>query len=309
MHQNMQLTETKFRTAICSPFLGALVIIGLSTLPYMHDIITNKEGLKSWVPVLGIESFLSDSNNRIIGFSSYRIFLYTFLIFIFSSIGWMGWYQNAKGKFYERAVQLVLASGLCQIGLILFNLRRTIWNELSPKLLLFSTLFLVFGFFSLKNNGATLRKIVVWVLLYVSATLPFFHDIITDRTGVLRELIPNFGIEKLLTDSQGYVRGLKSYRLLVYLFCIYLFSHLGWIGWFMDSRKKKIRPFLLVPATLSLYQMILIVMSWRETEFNSPSANLYITLGLSFILAINFFYNNNYSPKTIKHNTIKSSEK
>ncbi len=289
-----------------------MVIIGLSTLPYFHDFITTENGLKTWVPVFGIENLLTDANGRVHGFSTYRVFLYTLLIFVFASIGWAGWYRSAKDKFYGSALFLAMASGFYHVGLIIFNLRKTVWNEPTPKLLLLAVLFLVLVYFSVKKNGITTRKIISWLLLFLFATLPFYHDIITEIGVGLRDWVPNFGIEAMLTDDEGYVRGLRSYRILIYLFCIYLFSHLGWIGWFMDSRGRRYRPFLLVPVALSLYQVIVIAMSWQETEFNSPSIKLYITLVLSILLAINFFYNNRFFTKpeiTIKNTTtIKSNE-
>lgn len=295
--RNKQSTARKSRIRIPDTFWGALVIIALSTLPYFHDIITDSDGLKSWVPVFGIEHLLSDSEGNVLGFSTYRVFLYTLLIFLFATIGWAGWYQNAKDKFYGKALLLAMASGLYHVLLIAFNLRRTDWNEPVPKMLMLSVLFLILGHFSIKKNGLDIKKILSWAILFLMATLPFFHDIITDRAGELREWVPNFGIEAVLTDAEGYVRGLGNYRILVYLFCIYLFSHLGWVGWFFDSRGKKYRPFLLVPAALSFYQVVIIAMSWRETEFNSPNIKLYITIGLSILLAINFYYNNKVSPK------------
>ncbi len=259
-----------------------------------------------------MENLLTDSKDKVLGFSKYRVFLYTFLIFLFASIGWWGWYQSAKNKIYGNALLLVFASGAYHVALIVFNLRRTVFNEFTPKLILFGLLFFFLGFFSIKKYGPALHKVIVWALLFVLATLPFFHDVITDNGGNLRPWVPNLGIETILTDSEGYVRGLRSYRLLVYLFSIYLFSHLGWIGWFMDSRGRRYRPFLLVPVALSLYQVIVIAMSWQETEFNSPSIKLYITLVLSILLAINFFYNNKFFAKseiTIKNTTtIKSNE-
>lgn len=307
----MPLTETKSRTRICNPFVGALTIIGLSTLPYFHDFITDSEGLRSWVPVLGIEKILTDSNNKILGFSAYRVFLYTFFIFVFAAIGWAGWYRTARNKYYGNGLLLVLFSGLYQVVLIVLNLRRTMFNELEPKLILLALLFLALGYFSYKKHGLSSKKVVVWSSLSILAILPYLHDVLTSRDGEIWSWVPNLGIESFLTDSQGMVRGFRSYRLLLYLFGIYIFSHLGWIGWFMDAKGKKYRAFLLVPAALSLYQVILIMMSRRETEFNSPSINLYITIGLSILLAINFYYNNNVSPETekvTKSKNIKTSE-
>ena len=307
----MPSTETKSRTRICNPFMGALAIIGLSTLPYFHDFITDSEGLKSWVPVIGIENFLTDSNEKILGFSTYRVFLYTFLVFVFASIGWAGWYRSARDKYYGYGLLLALSSGIYQIALIVLDLRRSIFNELETKLILLSLLFLILGYLSYKKHGLNIKKITVWLSLAFLAVFPYLHDVLTDRGGAIWSWVPNFGIESFLTDSEGMVRGLRSYRLLLYLFGIYLFSHLGWIGWFMDAKGKKYRAFLLVPAALSLYQIVMILMSWRETEFNSPSINLYITVGLSILLAINFYFNNRVSKKNgpiDKRTAIKPAE-
>ncbi len=305
-------TVKKLLKKIPDSFWGAMVIIGLSTLPYFHDFITTENGLKTWVPVFGIENLLTDVNGRVQGFSTYRVFLYTLLIFIFASIGWAGWYRSAKDRYYGSALLLAMVSGFYHVGLIIFNLRKTVGNEPTPKLLLLAVLFLVLVYFSIKKNGISVRKIISWLLLTLMATLPFYHDIITEIGVGLRNWVPNFGIEAMLTDDEGYVRGLRSYRILIYLFCINLFSHLGWIGWFMDSRGRRYRPFLLVPVALSLYQVIVMAMSWQETEFNSPSIKLYITIGLSIILAINFYYNNKYAPITketlLNTKTIKPTE-
>jgi len=277
--------------------MGALAIIGLSTLPYFHDFITDSEGLKTWVPIVGIENILTDSNQKVLGFSTYRVFLYTFLIFVFASIGWAGWYRSTRNKFYSNGLFLVLLSGIYQIILIILNLRRSIFNELQNKLILFGLLFLLLSFLSFKNYRFTLKRLIAWLTLAVLVVMPYLHDILTDKGGAIWPWVPNLGIESFLTDSSGMVRGLRSYRLLLYLFGIYLFSHVGWIGWFMDAKGRKYRAFLLVPAALSLYQIVLIVLSRRETEFNSPSINLYITVGLSILLAINFYFNNTVSEK------------
>ena len=291
-----RLTVTRLKNRICNSFWGALMVIGLSTLPYFHDIITTPDGLKSWVPILGIERLLTGQDTFLLGFSTYRVFLYTFLISLFSTLGYALWYLFAKNKYYRYALIGVLTSSVYHLCLLIFKLRRTVLNEPEMKLIGLSVLFLVLGFLSYRKYGITIRKVLVWCALYIFSILPFFHDIF--KFGTTMGWIPNLGIEEMLTDSEGKVRGLTSYRLLLYLFGTYLFSHLGWIGSFFDSRGRKLRPFLLVPAVLSLYQVILIVMSWRETEFNSPSINLYITLVISILLAINFFYNNRFFAKT-----------
>lgn len=276
------------------------MILGLSTLPYFHELITDSEGLKPWVPVLGIEQLLT-SESGVLGFSTYRVLLYTFLIFLFSTIGFFGWYESAKNKFYRNFILLATASGTYHILLILFNLRRTFWNDPILKIVLLNIVLTFLLFQTFKKEQITPKRIGVILLVLIVSLLPFYHEILTLRTGALRPWMPSFGIAEALTDQNGYVRGLGSYRVLVYFVCIHLFSHIGWICWFFDSRGKQYRAFLLVPAVLSLYQVVVIFMSWQETEFNSPDYKLYATLIISILLALNFYYNNKVSPT---HNPI-----
>ncbi|MDP5231691.1 MAG: hypothetical protein NWQ38_14965 [Cellulophaga sp.] len=307
---NKPLTLAKSNYKIPNSFWGALLIILISILPYFHDIITDSKGVKNWVPVLGIENLLTDTTNSILGFSSYRVFLYTFLIFVFATIGWLGWYRNSTTKYYSNSVLLAVLSSLYYLTIISLNLRRTLWNDTNFKLIALAVLFLVLNYLTFKNQQVSFKKITVCLLFLFIALLPFYHDIITNIDGSLKNWAPNLGIQKILTDSEGKIRGFFSYRALMYMFCIHLFSHIAWFGWFMSSQGKRYRPFLLVPVALSLYQVIVIAMSWNETEFNSPSLKLYITLGLSILLALNFFYNNTKVPqknnvplKTLKKST------
>ena len=126
---NRQSTARKSKIRIPDTFWGALAIILLSTLPYLHDFLTDDGGLKPWVPVLGIEHLLTDGNGNVLGFSTYRVFLYTFFIFLFATIGWAGWSQSARQRFYGSALLLATASGLYHIFLILFGLRRSFFER------------------------------------------------------------------------------------------------------------------------------------------------------------------------------------
>ncbi|MEM8510442.1 MAG: hypothetical protein AAF717_21590 [Bacteroidota bacterium] len=195
--------------------------------------------------------------------------------------------------------------------MIILKFRKTVLNDPEFKMIGLGVLMVVAAVMTFKKHSFSIKKVLVILSFFIISLMAFLHNVITNSDGLLSH-IPNLGIEAMLTDSNGLVRGLNSYRLLLYLFGLYLFAHIPWIGSFMDSRGSRIRPFLLVPSALSLYQVIVILMSWRETEFNSPSINLYITLGLSIIVAINFFYNNKVSPDSrfIQKGraTIKSNE-
>lgn len=128
----------------------SLGIIFISSLPYLHDLITIRgEGLAPWVPDLGIEKALTDADGKVMGFSSYRVFLYTMLIHLFAHVGWVGWMLDAKGKSYRFALLVpVILSGYT-IALLLFNARATEFNEPDTKfyLTLFLSIIVILNFF------------------------------------------------------------------------------------------------------------------------------------------------------------------
>lgn len=124
------------------------------------------------------------------------------------------------------------------------------------------------------------------------SSLPYIHDVITVRGEGLQGWVPDFGLQQLLTNSDGYILGFSSYRVFVYTLLIHLFAHIGWVGWFFDAIHKLYRPFLLVPISLSLYQIIIILSNSRTTVFNEPDMKFLLTLGLSIAAAINFYFNN-----------------
>jgi len=134
---SMELTEKKSKIKILENFFKAMAIIGLSSLPYIHDVITvSGEGLKGWVPDWGLQAALADSDGYILGFSSYRVFVYTILLHIFAHIGWVGWFFDARGKLYRPFLLLPVTLSLYQIGIILFNSRFSTFNEPNIKIIL-----------------------------------------------------------------------------------------------------------------------------------------------------------------------------
>ncbi|MFS4449024.1 hypothetical protein [Maribacter sp. 2307UL18-2] len=124
------------------------------------------------------------------------------------------------------------------------------------------------------------------------SSLPYIHDTITVRGEGIKGWVPDFGLQSLLMDQDGYVLGFSSYRVFIYTFLIHLFAHLGWVGWFFEAIHKLYRPFLLVPVTLSLYQIIIILSNSRTTVFNEPDIKFLLTMGLSIAAALNFYFNN-----------------
>tara|TARA_R110000744_G_scaffold128298_2_gene235307 strand:- start:2555 stop:3514 length:960 start_codon:yes stop_codon:yes gene_type:complete len=286
-------TRKRSRTRIPNGFWVAMALVGLSSLPYLHEAITFEGGLRSWVPVLGIEEFLTDAQGKVLGFSSYRMFLYTLLIFVFSELGWAAWLYVSKRKTYYFALFVPVLMGIYQILIILLDLRKTTANSAETKLSVLFALSLFLALLYLRKHKFTVKTVFKWLLIIGACTLPFFHDIITFRDATLKSWVPVLGVEKFLTDSEGYVRGFGQYRSLVYFLMLHVYAHLGWLGAFIyyDLGIKKIRPFLLVPVIISLYSVIIFLFNWQETGLNKPNIKFYITIVLAILLAINFFFN------------------
>lgn len=117
----------------------------------------------------------------------------------------------------------------------------------------------------------------------------------------VRSFVPVIGIEKTLTDNDGYVLGFSTYRVFLYTLFVHLGMHIAFVGWWFAAQGKRYRPILLLPVAMSLYQVLIIISNSRDTRFNEPGTKLYILLGLCLLLGINFYYNNSYR-KTQKIN-------
>ncbi|WP_211333204.1 hypothetical protein [Maribacter vaceletii] len=157
-----------------------------------------------------------------------------------------------------------------------------------------------------------LKELFKAVAIIALSSLPYIHDVITIRGGAFPAWVPDWGIEEFLTNSEGYIAGFSSYRVFIYTFLIHLFAHLGYVGWFFDAKDKLYRPFLLVPVSLSLYQIILILFDFRSSDLNEPHIKIVLTIAISSLLAINFFFNNKkiLSEHFLKHkNSLKTNKK
>lgn len=289
-------TGTKSRTKIPKGFWVALGIILVSSLPYLNEVLTVKtEGGAEWSHLFGLYQFLPDAETRVLGFSGYRMFLYTFFIFVFTTLGWFVWFLVAKNKPYRKALLLPVILGFYQIVLMLSGLRSTTANSWEVKTVVVAFLAVVLIFSQSRQERLNISLSIKWMLIIGATILPFFHDIITEKsTAELRGWVPNIGIEDLLRGSNKNVLGFGSYRAFVYFFMLHLYAHLGWLGSFIyyNHARKGIRPFLLVPVIISFFSLILFVLNKQETPFGAPDIKFYITIGLSALLAWNFFFNN-----------------
>jgi len=157
-----------------------------------------------------------------------------------------------------------------------------------------------------------LKELLKAVAIILLSSLPYIHDVITIRGGEFPSWVPDWGIQEFLTNSEGYVLGFSTYRVFIYTFFIHFFAHLGYVGWFFEAKDKLYRPFLLVPVALSLYQIIIILSDYRGSDLNEPHIKIVLTIVISSLLAINFFFNNKETLKAhfLKHkNSLKTNKK
>ncbi|WP_298475287.1 hypothetical protein [uncultured Maribacter sp.] len=148
-----------------------------------------------------------------------------------------------------------------------------------------------------------LKELLKAMAIIILSSLPYIHDVITVRGGTFPAWVPDMGIQELLTNSEGYILGFSSYRVFIYTLFIHVFAHLGYLGWFFEAKDRLYRPFLLVPVSLSLYQIFVIMFDIRGTQLNTPNTKIILTIVISSLLAINFFFNNNkiLSEHFLKH--------
>ena len=135
-----------------------------------------------------------------------------------------------------------------------------------------------------------LNYIMVALLIYFCTTLPFLHDIITNKGSGTKDWIPDLGIETFLTDSEGKVNNYSSYRVFIYFFFLHLFAAIGWMGWHKDATGKPYKFLLILPAVLTFYTTLLILFNARDTKFNEPETKLFISFIIIAIIASFFFY-------------------
>jgi len=144
-----------FKT-ICLWFL----IYIISTFPYFHDLIFTKSGLlKNWVPVLGIESLLTLSDNSVWGFYNYKIFIYTLQIQIIGQIVWVGWFIDANYKLYRPFLLVPIILNLFEIVVIAIEWRVEHIALPGWKLaLVLCSGFIIAILFFIKNKNVKIKK-------------------------------------------------------------------------------------------------------------------------------------------------------
>ena len=155
----MELEEKKSKTEILKNFLIAVTIIGLSSLPYIHDIITVRNGdLQGWVPDWGLKNLLTDNEGYVLGFSNYRVFIYTLSIHLFAHIGYAAWFFEARGKLYRPFILVPVILSMYQVFIILFDWRFTDFNQPTIKIIITISLSLLLAYNFYYNNKEIITK-------------------------------------------------------------------------------------------------------------------------------------------------------
>lgn len=133
--------------------------------------------------------------------------------------------------------------------------------------------------------------ILVALAIYFCTTLPFLHDILTEKGKGIKDWVPDLGIEEFFKDPDGKkVNGFSSYRTFIYFFFLHLFAAIGWMGWHKDATGKPYKFLLLVPAVLTFYTTLLILFNARSSQFNESGTKLIIALIITTLISIVFFY-------------------
>ncbi len=130
-------------------------ILFCALAPFFHDMITIPgEGLRWWVPVLGIEDFLTTTDGKVWGYSTYRVFLYMAGIQLALFLGWFIALHLARNKSYRFVLYFPTLLFGYQFLLVVFNLRATKLNDFNYKIVLIIALGMVLigNFFFNKQN-------------------------------------------------------------------------------------------------------------------------------------------------------------
>ena len=314
-----QLENQKSTTKTIHDFSVAMaILIGLSLLPFIHELLINEDGtLAWWVPDLGIEKALTNSQGKVLGYSKYRVLLFFLFAELSALIAWIGWYSVAKGKNYEKALLLPIFCACYHIFLIISVQRKTWLNDFDLKIYLSLGTLIVLMILAYRYSTAKrkllqiaektfghpptkyplIKVALAWLFLIFAATLPYIHDILTlPRVGT-KPWVPNFGIEYFLTISEGNVWGFRTYRTFLLMLSLQIFAHIPLVGWIMDARYKKYRPFIFVPLALSALQIVVILLDKTDSLLSVPNFKLFITLTLGILIGYIFFFRN----KGFKH--------
>ena len=314
-------------------FVAMAILIGLSSLPFLNELITNeKDGsLLYWIASPETQEGWKGENGRILGYSKLRVLLYNLLNQLYIVIASLGWDSVAKNKSYRNAILVCTASALYYMFIILTENRKSPLN--APELKLWWTLGLsvfLFGLYLISEyrkrkllraanttfgntpDKSTPRKVVFywlsaarsclaiglgWIVIVALSTLPYLHDIISPRGLGIQSWVPFDGLVGLVELGQRNFLGFTSYRALALTLFVQLLAQSMWAGWWVDAKYSLYKPFLLVPLGLSFFELTVILMVKSDTYLNKPDSKLFLILVLGVCIGLMYYFKNKGLPK------------
>lgn len=112
----------------------------VSLLPYYHDILTLRTAeLRSFIPNLGMEQLLT-TDNLVLGWNNYRVFVFIFATHLFAQIGWAGWFFDARNKLFRPFLLVPITFNLYEITIIAFDVQADAFG--TPDWKLYTTILL-----------------------------------------------------------------------------------------------------------------------------------------------------------------------
>ncbi len=129
-----------------------------STLLYFHDIVTLPDAsLKDWIPRFGVVELLTNEDGSVLGFNTYRTFLFTFSMQLMAQIAWVGWLRDADFKLYKPFLLVPLGLSLHQLIITCLDKSDTYLNKPDFKLLMILGLGVIIGVFYYFKNDSLLN--------------------------------------------------------------------------------------------------------------------------------------------------------
>lgn len=135
--------------------MAALGILLATMLPYLHSVISDIEGNpKKWIPNIGFVKNFSSMDGKILGYSTYEVFIYMASVNFSYMFAWLCALHFAQNRPYRFVLYFPAALSVFQFLLVIFNLRETQLNELSTKILivLIVALILIINYFFNRTN-------------------------------------------------------------------------------------------------------------------------------------------------------------
>ena len=125
------------------------------------------------------------------------------------------------------------------------------------------------GLIEMKSKILMSKNFWVAVGIILISTVPYLHDVIE-------------------FDEGGFL-GFSTKRVFLFMLLINVYAHLGWLFAFFLAKNKPYRFALLVPVSLSFYQIVILLTGLKDTPLNEVTTKFVIIIIAVLILIIKYF--------------------